>query len=115
MIRDQFQSFGIEVMNYSVCFSAKPDYFAGTKSLADPAVRFYTKLYLEPSTFEEALEYARPVFGLRLDISEKVAAWLQEKTLGHPYFIACICKYLMATGRQIEPHKFETDWPAILD
>src|SRR5437667_11256301 len=25
-IRDQFQFFGIEGMNYSVCFSAKPDY-----------------------------------------------------------------------------------------
>src|SRR5947209_15927958 len=40
MIRDQFQSLGIEVMNYSVCFSAKPDYFARTKALADPAVGF---------------------------------------------------------------------------
>jgi len=92
-------------MNYSFCFSANPDYFAGTKALADPAVRSgwkklghekrmraYTKLYLEPFTFEETLEYARSVFGLPLDISEKVAAWLHEKTLGHPYFLACICK-----------------------
>ena len=51
-IRDQFQSLGIESMNYSVCFSAKPDYFAGTKALADPAVRFYTKLYLAPSRWK---------------------------------------------------------------
>ena len=115
MIRDQFQWFGIEFMNYSVCFSAKPDYFAGTKALADPAVRFYTKFYLEPFTREETLEYARSVFGLPLDISKKVAAWLQEKTLGHAYFLASICKYLMATGRQIEPHKLETNWPAVLD
>jgi len=49
-IRDQFQFFGIEGMNYSVCFSAKPDYFAETKALAEPAVRFYTKVYLEPFT-----------------------------------------------------------------
>jgi AAA ATPase-like protein len=115
MIRDQFQSFGIEGMNYSVCFSAKPDYFAGTKALADPAVRFYTKFYLEPFTFQETLEYAHSVFGLSLDISEKVAAWLQEKTLGHAYFLACICKYLMGTAKQIEVHKLETNWPAILD
>jgi len=115
MIRDQFQWFGIEGMNYSVCFSAKPDYFARTKALADPAVRFYTKVYLEPFTFEETLEYARPVFGLRLDISEKVAAWLHEKAFGHPYFLACICKYLMTTEKQIEAHKLETTWPAILD
>lgn len=115
MIRDQFQSFGIEVMNYCVCFSAKPDYFAGTKALADPAVRFYTKFYLEPFTFEETLEYVRSVFGLPLDVSAKVASWLQEKTRGHPYFLACICKYLMATAKQIQPHKLETYWPAILD
>lgn len=114
MIRDQFQWFGIEDMNYSVCFSAKPDYFAGTKALADPAVRFYTKFYLEPFTFEETLEYARSVFGLQLDISEKVAAWLHEKTLGHPYFLAYICKHLMATEKQIEAHKLETTWPAML-
>lgn len=115
MIRDQFQWFGIEFMNYSICFSAKPDYFAGTKALADPAVRFYTKFYLDPFTFEETLEYARSVFGLPLDISEKVAAWVHEKTLGHAYFLASICKYLMAAAKQIEPHKLETYWSAILD
>jgi hypothetical protein len=115
MIRDQFQWFGIEGLNYSVCFSAKPDYFAGTKGLADPAVRFYTKFYLEPFTLEETLEYARSVFGLPLDISQKVAAWLHEKTLGHPYFLACISEYLRATEKQIEPRKLETNWPAILD
>jgi hypothetical protein len=54
MIRGQFQWFGIEGMNYSVCFSAKPDYFAGTKARADPAVRFYTKFYLEPFTLGDA-------------------------------------------------------------
>jgi hypothetical protein len=55
------------------------------------------------------------VFGLPLDISQKVAAWLHEKTLGHLYFLACICEYLMATEKQIEPHKLETNWPTILD
>src|SRR5207237_322769 len=28
IIRDQFQAFAIEGMNFSVCFSAKPDYFS---------------------------------------------------------------------------------------
>jgi hypothetical protein len=115
MIRDQFQWFGIEGMNYSVCFSAKPDYFAGTRGLADPAVRFYTKFYLEPFTFEETLEYTRSVFGPPPDIPPRIAAWLHEKTLGHPYFLACIGEYLMATEKQIEPHRLETNWPAILD
>ena len=119
MIRDQFQSFGIEGMNYSVCFSAKPDYFAGTKGLADPAVRFYTKFYLEPFTFEETLEYARAVIDIPLDISERIAEWLHEKTLGHPYFLACICKYLMpqrnrlsrTSSKQVGP-RYWTNWAA---
>jgi hypothetical protein len=115
IIRDQFQWFGIEGMNYSVCFSAKPDYLAGTKGLADPAVRFYTKFYLEPFTFEETLECTRSVFDPSPDISHRIAAWLHEKTLGHPHFLACICEYLMATEKQIEPHRLETNWPAILD
>ena len=114
-IRDQFQSLGIESMNYSVCFSAKPDYFAETKGLADPAVRFYTKFYLERFTLDETLDYARSVFDLSLDTSATVAAWLHEKTLGHPFFLAFICKYLTTTAGQIQPDKLEPIWPAIFD
>lgn len=40
-LRDQFQSFGIDGLNYSVCFSARSDYFSGIRSFAEPAVRFY--------------------------------------------------------------------------
>ena len=36
-IRDQFQSFGIDGLNYSVCFSARPDYFVW---LAEPSSWF---------------------------------------------------------------------------
>jgi hypothetical protein len=115
IIRDQFQWFGIEMLNYSVCFSAKSDFFAETKAFADPAVRFYTKLYLQPFTREEIVEYTRSVFDLSLHASAPVAAWLHERTLGHPYFLACICQCLMATTKQIETHKLEANWPAILD
>ena len=114
-IRDQFQSLGIESMNYSICFSAKPDYFAETKGLADPAVRFYTKFYLEPFTLDETLDYVCSVFDLSLDTSTIVAAWLHEKTLGHPYFLAFVCKYLATTAGQIQPNKLEPIWPAIFD
>src|ERR1700752_2621715 len=55
-IRDQFQSLGVEGMDYSICFSAKSDYFAETKALAEPAVRFYTKVYLEPFTLAATTE-----------------------------------------------------------
>jgi hypothetical protein len=55
IIRDQFQSFGIDGVNFSVCFSARRDYFAGIRSFAEPAVRFYNKCFLEPFTLEETL------------------------------------------------------------
>ena len=94
IVRDQFQSLGMEGVNFSVCFSAKRDYFSGIRSFAEPAVRFYNKCFLEPFTPEETLEYAGAVFGsTRLD-SLKLAEWLYGKTLGHPYFLAFICRDL---------------------
>jgi AAA ATPase domain len=114
-IRDQFQFFGIEGMNYSVCFSAKPDYFAETKALAEPAVRFYTKIYLDPFTFEETIEYTRSVFGTSPATTAIIAAWLHEKTLGHPYFLAFVCKRLSAQKGQIHLHNLEAIWPAIFE
>src|SRR5215469_5700476 len=38
IIRDQFQAFAVEGLNFSVCFSAKPDYFSG--SIASPSLPF---------------------------------------------------------------------------
>jgi hypothetical protein len=63
IVRDQFQSFGIDGMNLSVYFTAKRDYFSGIPSFAKPAVRFYHKCALEPFTLEETTEYTRAVFG----------------------------------------------------
>ncbi|MGE5113255.1 MAG: AAA family ATPase [Acidobacteriaceae bacterium] len=114
-IRDQFQSFGIEGMNYSVCFSARPDYFAETKGLAEPAARFYTKFYVEPFTLDETHEFARSIFDLPSDTLASFAGWLQEKTCGHPYFLAFVCKHLSGTATQIQPQKLEPSWPAIFN
>jgi hypothetical protein len=112
-IRDQFQSLGIEGMNYS--FSSRPDYFAETKGLADPAVRFYTKIYLEPFTRNETLQYLRSALELSLDASTRVAAWLHEKTRGHPYFLAFVCKQLSISEKKIQPENLELIWPGIFD
>jgi hypothetical protein len=114
-IRDQFQSLGVEGMNYSICFSAKSDYFAETKALAEPAVRFYTKVYLEPFTVAETTEYTHSVFATSPDTTPIIAAWLHEKTLGHPYFLAFVCKHLSAAENQIQPRQLEAIWPAIFD
>jgi hypothetical protein len=94
IIRDQFQSFGIEGVNFSVCFSAKRDYFSGIRSFAEPAVRFYNKCFLEPFTPEETLAYTRAVFGSTQVDTLKMSEWLYEKTFGHPYFLAFISRDL---------------------
>jgi len=120
IIRDQFQAFASEAMNFSVCFSAKPDYFSGVHTFAEPAVRFYSKLVLAPFTFDEAFEYSKAVFGAEANV-QALALWLYEKTLGHPYFLAFICRELLARGddspsklwpeisAQLEREKFQSD------
>jgi AAA ATPase domain len=113
IIRDQFQFFGIENMNYSVCFTAKSDYFSDTKALAEPAVRFYTKLYLLPFTRQESLEYVRAVFPSCAD-SDSLSTWLHKKTLGHPYFLTFICREL-SLGAPVQVQRLEQIWPAIFD
>lgn len=119
-IRDQFQALAVEGMNFSVCFSAKPDYFSGISSFAEPAVRFYSKIALAPFTFEETTEYTKAVFGGDIDV-QALAHWLYEKTQGHPYFLAFISRELLARGStspaqawreisaRLEREKFESD------
>lgn len=97
IIRDQFQAFAVEGLNFSAVFSAKPDYFSGVHSFAEPAVRFYSKLLLAPFTFDETFEYAQAVFQADANV-QPLALWLYEKTLGHPYFLAFTCRELLARG-----------------
>jgi hypothetical protein len=116
----------IEGMNFSVCFSAKPDYFSAVRSFAEPAVRFYNKLILTPFTFDESSEYAKAVFE-REDNVQFLAPWLYEKTLGHPYFLAFICRELLVRGNnspaklwpeisaQLEREKFQSDLAQLSD
>src|SRR5215469_13333858 len=52
-LRDQFQEFAIHGVNYSLCFSARSDYFSNIRSFAEPAVRFYEKVYLSSFTPQE--------------------------------------------------------------
>jgi hypothetical protein len=107
MIRDQFQFFGIEGMNNSVCFSAKPDYFAGTKALADPAVRFYTKFYLEPFTFEETIEYTRSVFGTSPDPSAIIAFLLSCVSVYPPWR----ARFIHTNSKRFGP-RYSINWVA---
>ena len=119
-VRDQFQALAVEGMNFSVCFSARQDYFSGISNFAEPAVRFYSKFILAPFSFEETCEYTRAVFDGHADIVA-LAHWLYDKTLGHPYFLAFISRELLGRGStspahawreisvQLEREKFESD------
>src|SRR5579864_6974621 len=113
IIRDQFQSFGIDGVNLSVCFTAKRDYFSGIRSFAEPAVRFYNKCVLEPFTVEETAEYTHAVFGATSLDAQKLAEWLFSKTLGHPYFSAFISRELWSNYHARPFANAAQLWPAV--
>jgi hypothetical protein len=115
VLRDQFQSFGIEGINYSVCFSAPTDYFGNIRHLAEPAVRFYSKFYLTTFTLEEITQYVKTVFGADRSKSEGISHWLYEKALGHPYFLAFICRQLATHAPDSPPESPEHLWPIIFE
>ena len=113
IIRDQFQSFGIDGVNLSVCFTAKRDYFSGIRSFAEPAVRFYNKCFLEAFSLDETIEYTRAVFGATSLDPQTLADWLYGKTLGHPYFLAFISREIWS-HYSLQPFASPTAlWPVV--
>ena len=110
-LRNQFQEFAIHGANYSLCFSARSDYFSNIGSFAEPAVRFYDKVYLSSFTLPETREYTAAVFGDSPRIHH-LSQWLYVKTFGHPYFLAFVSRQLLALahGSLVDP---EPLWPAI--
>jgi AAA ATPase domain len=110
-LRDQFQEFAVHGLNYSLCFSARADYFSEIRHFAEPAVRFYEKAYLASFTRAETQEYAAAVFGDSAPIHQ-VSEWLYGKTLGHPYFLAFISRQLLTLGQGTLSHP-ELLWPVI--
>jgi hypothetical protein len=84
-LRDQFQEFAIHGVNYSLCFSARSDYFSDIRSFAEPAVRFYDKVYLSSFTPQETDEYTAAVFGDSVQIRH-LSRWLYERPSAIPIF-----------------------------
>src|SRR5262249_40046667 len=113
-LRDQFQSFAIENINCSVCFSAPLNYFSNIRSLAEPAVRFYDKVYLGPFSPAETAEYVDAIFSTAANSAE-FAQWLHPKTGGHPYFMAFICRQLAGFSREKPTLETAQHWPAIFE
>jgi hypothetical protein len=110
-LRNQFQEFAIHGINYSLCFSAQSDYFSNIRRFAEPAVRFYDKVYLSSFTLPETREYSAGVFGDSPRIHH-LYQWLYAKTFGHPYFLAFVSRQLLALaqGSLVDP---EPLWPVI--
>lgn len=90
-LRNQFQEFAIHGVNYSLCFSARSDYFSNIRSFAEPAVRFYDKVYLSSFTLAETRDYTAAVFGDSPRIHH-LSQSLYAKTFGHPYFLAFVSR-----------------------
>lgn len=113
-LRDQFQSFAIENINCSVCFSAPMNYFSNIRSLAEPAVRFYDKVYLDTFSLVETGEYVKAVFRTAANHTE-LAQWVHSKTGGHPYFIAFICRQLAGLAQSAPTLEATRHWPEIFE
>jgi hypothetical protein len=113
-VRDQFQSLAVDGINCSVCFSAPLSYFSNIRSFAEPAVRFYDKVYLEPFTQPETTEYVAAVFGGNAANIEGFSEWLHAKTHGHPYFMAFICRQIAELAHGSLAHDVTVHhWPSI--
>lgn len=110
-LRDQFQEFAVHGLNYSLCFSARADYFSEIRAFAEPAVRFYDKVYLASFTPAETQEYTAAVFEDSASI-HSISEWLYAKTLGHPYFLAFVSRQLLAVAQDSLSDP-ELLWPAI--
>ena len=114
-VRDQFQSFAVDGINCSVCFSAPLNYFSNIRNFAEPAVRFYDKVHLEPFTQPETSEYVVAVFGGNVANIEGFSKWLHAKTHGHPYFTAFICRQMAELAHGSLAHDvIAHHWPSIL-
>ena len=113
-LRDQFQSFAIENINCSVCFSAHLNYLSNIRSLAEPAVRFYDKVYLGPFSPAETAEYVKAIFSTAANRAE-FARWLHSKTGGHPYFMAFICRQLAGLAHGAATLETAQHWPEIFE
>jgi hypothetical protein len=110
IIRDQFQSFGIDGINLSVCFTAKRDYFSGIRSLAEPAVRFYNKCLIETFSLDETLEYTSAVFG-STSLDPYFLAFISREIWSHYHvqpFANAMALWPVVFSR-LEEGKFNTD------
>ena len=115
-LRDLFQSLVVEGFNYSICFSSTPGYFGTIRELAEPATRFYQKIYLKEFAADETKElFKRVEETTKVEIKRSLVNQVHRLTLGHPYFLCFIANYLITSTNKkiIGLAEFQKIWPSL--
>lgn len=117
-LRGLFQSLAVGGYNYSLVFTANKDYFGRVRELAEPASRFFDKMYLSEFVYkdiEKLFTKDLDLAGLNIKIVSGVIKMIFEVTCGHPYFVSFIGKRLLElnTRRIISTKDFSKIWPKI--
>ena len=118
VIRDVFQNLVTEGYNYSIIFTARKSYFGEIRELAEPAVRFFDKIVLDPFEENETGEFLNGTMkksGIDIQFDESTISRIHKLTGGHPYFLSFIGKYSIIYQKSglIETKRFELLWKSI--
>lgn len=118
ILRDLFQSLVVSGFNYSICFSAYSGYFGAIRELAEPATRFYQKIYLKGFSIDETKEFFIKIKETsKITVETPVVEEIHRLSLGHPYFLCFIINSfitLLGEGR-IDSSEFKQLWPIIFE
>jgi len=115
-LRNNFQELARRGCNFSLIVTG-PELLIQNTDLAEPFVRFFHSLYLEPFDLngtEEALKQRIAVHKLDLNFTKDVTLIIYEKSRGHPYFIMFIIYELLNTlgpVKTVNKGKFDDCWP----
>ncbi|ODS38376.1 MAG: hypothetical protein A7316_08180 [Candidatus Altiarchaeales archaeon WOR_SM1_86-2] len=97
-LRDLFQSLAVDGYKIQLVFTASSDLFHDVKQIAEPAVRFFEKFYLDAFSMDETKEFlTKPMEKTKFGITfaNESMHYLHKRTNGHPYFLAFITQRLV--------------------
>jgi len=97
-LRDLFQSLAVDGYPVQLVFTAPKDLFRNIKQIAEPAVRFFEKFYLDAFSIDETREFlTKPIERTELTVAFTTDSinYLHNRTDGHPYFLAFIAQRLV--------------------
>lgn len=97
-LRDLFQSLAVDGYPIQLVFTASQELFHNIKQIAEPAVRFFEKFYLDTFRIDETREFlTKPIERTELTVAFTMDSinYLHNRTDGHPYFLAFIAQRLV--------------------